>query len=102
MLNKKITLATFKKFLKENQGHLYIKVVTDFDSMTDGLRSLNGDFEEVIYDNNGHVENTLSIQGLWIVGGSRDYFSLYQDNTFIGIEVHNCCGKQIIARKAVI
>jgi hypothetical protein len=38
----------------------------------------------------------LGISGFWIVGGSRDYFSNFEENNMIGISIYNCCGDCVI------
>jgi len=93
----KITKATFKSFLKKNEGKLFIKNRSDFDAMTDC----------VSYDDTARFipveltdkcpDHDLGIRGLWLVGQSRDYFTEYEDEQFKGIEVYNCCGTDIIA-----
>ena len=95
---KKITKATFKSFIKKNNGKLHILKKSDFDGMQDCVVSVaNASFQPVVPAN--HVyENNLGIQGVWLVGGSRDYFSHYQKNGMIGIEVYNCCGSFVVAK----
>ena len=93
---KKITKATFKSFIKKHQDKLMIKVSSKFDGMIDGCERLNGGFTKAlpadrVFDNN------LGIQGVWLVQGSRDYFSAYSDDNFVGIRVYNCCGDFTIA-----
>ncbi len=97
-LNKKITLATLKKFVRDNSGQLFINVKSSFDGMTDGLEWLNGGFGAAI-ETTDHIDHTLGIKGAWLVGSSRDYFGHYNDNTYSGIEVSNSCGHFIIAIK---
>jgi len=98
MTTKKITKATLKSFVKRNRENLRILVSSRFDSMTDGVRA-TGDstFEDVTptsYDVEG---TTLGIEGLWLVGGSRNYFSAFEGDTHTGIRVSNCCGSVTVA-----
>lgn len=95
-MTKKITKATFKKFIRENENRLLIKVNSSFDGMTDGIQYFMGDFREV-QKIERHTENTLGIEGLWLVGGGRDYFEEYVDLHVRGFKVINCCGSQTIA-----
>jgi len=90
---KKITLATFKKFLKENEGNLLIKVKSVFDGMQDMVDQIeNAGFRELKKGNGEQAyyrsENTLGYEGVWLVGYSRDSFREIEN----GIEVYNCCG----------
>lgn len=96
---KKVTLATLKAFAKRNSNNLFVKEVSSFDGMTDGIE---------YNDNAGFVKTEITdktnyyqtgIQGVYTVGSSRDYFSIYEDSKFYGIEVYNCCGKSILAVK---
>lgn len=90
-ITKKITLATFKSFVKKNEGKLYIRVKSSFDGMTDCVESVKDEFS-LIKDREASHSNTLGISGVWLVGNSRDYFSLYEDETYKGFHVSNCCG----------
>jgi len=99
---KKITLATIKSFIKKNRADLFINVESDFDSMTDCVESRNGGFVKAEQDktdsiNSDYNERTQGIKGAWFVGGSRDYFNLYDENGFIGYRCYNCCGSFVLA-----
>lgn len=94
---KKVTKATFKSFIKKNEGKLYIKTKSRFDGMTDGIERVNGSFRQAEASNRDHFKNTLGIDGVWLVGGGRDYFNEVNENGFTGIEVYNCCGSFIVA-----
>jgi hypothetical protein len=100
-MQKKITKATFKTFIKKNINRgVYVKTKSDFDGMVDGVRPVKDDFTMVM----SYVpenEHTLGMAGVWLVGSSRDYFTAYSDEQFEGIEVHNCCGNFIVATRKV-
>lgn len=95
-LDKKITKATFKAFIKANKNNLFVLHKSTFDGMTDSVGQLKG-VPHKIEETNEHIEHSLGIKGLWLVGQSRDYFKHYEDEMFIGIEVSNCCGCSVIA-----
>lgn len=95
---KRVTLATFKSFLRKNEGKLFIKVKSEYDGMTDGIEQVKGDFVPAIKED-GNLDNTLGYKGVWIVRCGRDYFEKYEDDRFEGIEVSNCCGNFIVAVK---
>lgn len=97
MKTTKITLATVKSFIKKNAGNLFIKVISDFDGMTDGLEFKKGAQFEKAEPETRLVEETLGIKGAWFVGQSRDYFKAYEDDRFIGFHVWNSCGSFDIA-----
>ena len=93
----KITKATFKSFINKNRNRLYIKCDSDFDGMIDGIRySENPQFVPVKASER-ISENNLGIQGVWLVGSSRDYFSEFRGNDFQGIHVSNSCGSFTVA-----
>ena len=88
---KKITLATIKSFIKRNHGKLHIIVGSRFDGMIDCVSSNR----DATIEKAQHVENdgnNLGIAGAWFVKQSRDYFTPFENERFIGYEVYNCCG----------
>lgn len=93
----KITKATFKSFIRKNQGRLQIKVKSDFDGMVDCVMPVNGSFKPVQPDERVFRENTQGIAGLWLVGDGGDRFYHYEDAQHVGIEYYNCCGSGIVA-----
>jgi hypothetical protein len=98
MTTKKITLATVKSFIKKNSDNLFINIRSKFDGMTDGIQQIGNEFTKTQKDENLYSQNnTLGIKGAWFVGSSNDFFTSFEDDKFIGIEVYNCCGKFILA-----
>lgn len=103
---KRLSLATFKAFLHKNEGKLFIKCVSSFGGMTDGVeqnrtasyRPLTGIFGHSPRE--GQFDNTLGYHGIWLVGDIRDYFTPISENGFEGYEAYNCCGSFIVAIKA--
>ena len=94
---KKITLATVKSFIKNNQGNLQILTKSRFDGMIDGCAN-TGEVEfSPVRKTENNDSHTLGIKGAWFVGSSRDYFTEYNENGFIGIEISNCCGHFTLA-----
>ena len=97
---KKITRATFKSFIKNNTN-LFLNNKSSFDGMVDGVMPSREGFKPAVQTTrheNSHKYN-LGIEGVWLVGSSRDWFTHYEDDQFIGIEVTNCCGDFILATK---
>lgn len=94
----KITKATFKSFIKNNSDNLLIKVSTQFDSMTDCIQCVRDEFTSV-QPTTVWIDNNLGIVGIYLVGGSRNYFTAYEDGSHKGIRWSNCCGSGIIAVK---
>jgi len=93
----KITKATFKKFMRENAGRVYIKNTSRFDGMVDCVtRNENAGFSLLKRTAREH-ENNMGFDGIWLVGSSRDYFSEYNENGMRGISVYNCCGSFTLA-----
>ena len=97
---KRTTLATFKKFLRQNQGNLFINNQSDFDGMTDCVTECKGNMRKVEYAEHANEyarPNTLGIKGVWLVGDSRDYFDTFEDDVFVGIRCSNSCGSWSVA-----
>ena len=93
---KKITLATLKSFARRNNDRLYCKSLSDFNGMTDCVEHVNGDFKRTqITDEINYYRS--GIQGVYTVGSSDDYFHIYEDESFFGITIFNCCGSSILA-----
>ena len=95
---KKITLSTLKSFAKRNKDKIYSKCKSSFNGMTDGVESVNGKWEKsTITEPNERQYYKTGISGIYTVGSSRDYFTIYEDATMFGIEVYNSCGTTILA-----
>lgn len=95
---KKITRATLKSFIKKNRSNLCLKVESDFNGMTDCVERVEDNFSPIT-ESTRNETNTLGINGVWLVGDSRDYFSSYDNGVYTGIECYNCCGSFILAIK---
>jgi hypothetical protein len=93
----KITLATLKAFANRNKKKLFTKELSDFDGMTDCVQSVKMDWQKTEIKKSGYYKT--GIQGIYTVGSSRDYFNIYEDEYYFGIEVCNCCGLSILAVK---
>ena len=67
--------------------------------MIDGSRS-NPDAEFIpVQDTDRDHNYTMDIAGVWIVPNSRNSFSAYEDENFIGISVYNSCRTFILAKR---
>lgn len=90
---KKITLASVKKFIRENEGKLFIKFISEFDGMTDGLAFEKNPSFKTVEKTTENVDHSLGIKDAYFIGyGSRDYFNSFENEEFIGIHVYNSCG----------
>lgn len=97
----KITKSTLKAFINKNQGNLFSKEKSSFDGMVDCVMQNNNTGFNKVESIDIASKNTLGIKDVWLVDGSANYFALYEDEKFIGIEGTNCCGNWIVAiRKA--
>jgi len=103
LTNKKITKATFKSFVNRNRENLYFIPHSSFDGMIDGIRKAdNMEPRKAEVDPQGHIEHSLGIRGVWLVGHSGDWFKSYEDETFKGIEVSNSCGSfKVVIKKGL-
>lgn len=100
---KKITRTTIKSFLKREikNNNLYTKTLSNFDGMTDSVTHLqSSDFHKADpQDFDLDKKYNFGLAGLWLVGSSRDYFTPYADDTYIGYTISNACGSSIVAMK---
>lgn len=98
-MSDRITKATLKSFIRKNADRLFIRNLSDFDPMVDGVRQCDGNgFRPVAIDAaKASSSHTFSIAGVWLVGQSRDYFNSYSKDGFEGIEVYNSCGNFMLA-----
>lgn len=98
---KKITRTTIKMFIARQMAanNLYTKQISHFDGMVDCVMPCEGASWVAASTTDRNVENTLGVSGIWLVGGSRDYFTEYADDNFIGYEIYNCCGSSLVAMK---
>ena len=95
---KRITRATFKTFIARNRANLMIRTESSFDGMTDCVEHTGSHtFRPVEDAQPGCENNTLGIQGVWLVGSSRDWFSAFNADDLTGIHVSNCCGSFTVA-----
>jgi len=88
--SKKITLATLKAFIK-NSNELFVEEKSNFNGMIDCVESF-------VNTKMIHVskEKAIGHDGVWCVGGSRNYFRFEENDNYFGIEVSNCCGHAIL------
>lgn len=100
---RKPTLATLKAFVRRNQGRLFIRHISAFDGMIDGLSySKDRSIVPAVAPETrqyadgttgaGHPTHDLGIAGVWLVGQSRDYISPIEEPGFTGYHVYNSCG----------
>jgi hypothetical protein len=95
---KKPTRATLKSFINKNRQRLFVQVKSQFDGMVDGIRQVEHQGWIPAMEDR-MVDHTYGVQGVWVVGGGRDYIREYQDDIFKGFEVSNCCGRFVVGVK---
>jgi len=96
---KKITKATIKSFIKNNE--IYIIEESKFNGMTDCVENTESSsirLAERVTE--GSTQYNLGIKGAWFVGSSRDYFEAYEVDGYKGYRVYNCCGSFVLLAKA--
>lgn len=98
---KKVTLATIKSFIAREQkiNNLYISKKSNFDGMVDCVMPTDDQSFTPTLKAEDNIKYNLGVYGAWFVGNSRDYFTPYADDNFIGYEIYNCCGSFILAMK---
>ena len=83
-MTKKITKATIKSFIKKNKENLLIKLVSEFDGMTDGVvNNKNAEYKKI-------VSSSSDINELFVLG--RNYFEVIDNEKYYGYSISNCCG----------
>jgi hypothetical protein len=98
---KKITVATFKSFVRKNADNLFVNVKSRFDGMTDGIECRNGGFEPARrVQDNWVSDRNLGFSGISLTGSTKNWVEPYQDEQFTGFRVDNCCGSFIVAIRA--
>ena len=92
------TKTTFKSFVKKNAANLLLKVNSEFDSMSDCVRTADGAWR-MVEQSTMQLDKpyTMGIEGVWLVGGGRDWFESYETAELIGIRGVNCCGSFTVA-----
>jgi hypothetical protein len=86
----KPTLATVKKFVRQNRARLLVRNLSDFDGMTDCVeRCADRGFRSAAP---GKYTNDLGIAGAWFVFNSRDSISPLNESGMSGFHIYNCCG----------
>lgn len=93
----KITKATFKSFLKRNAGNLHILVRSTFDGMTDCCEQTGQKAFAPARETTRDTGYTYGYEGIYLVNGGGDRFSLHNSGGFLGIRVYNCCGSFTVA-----
>lgn len=96
----KITLATFKSFVKKNRENLLVKVGSSFSGMTDMCEPVDDHFTPAEDNDHFPTKNSLGIGGIYLVGSSRDRFRYFENENLVGIEVYNACGNFTVAVKS--
>lgn len=96
MQGKKITLATVKKFIRENIDKLLVRYDSQFDGMDDCVHS-NKDPQFQKAEPGPQDSYHQGVKHVWFVGQSRDWFSKFENENHIGIAVSNSCGSFVLA-----
>jgi len=94
-LNGKITLSTLKALIAAGD-ELFIRINSRFDGMTDGVEWVK-DAAFVPAARKDYTNYDLGVSGVYVVGGSRNSFTRFEENGFIGMRVYNCCGSFVVA-----
>ena len=94
--DKKITLTTFKSFLKQNEGKLLVKIGSRFNGMTDGVDSVKDEFSPAVPTKH-NISYQYGYEGIWCVGSSRDRFKYFEEDNLVGIRCFNSCGSFKVA-----
>jgi hypothetical protein len=95
---KKITIATVKAFVRKAKaaGTLLVRCDSSFDGMSDCVER-NSDAKFFVPQEVGDHGNNLGLQGVYFVNGSGNWCKAYDDGTYAGFQVSNCCGSWVVA-----
>ncbi len=96
-MQNKITLATLKSFIRKAGSGLHVKVTSHFDGQIDGCASFPNATFRPAEKPTQTFRNNLGVSGVWVVDGSRNSFTAYEDAEFRGIRCYNCCGSFVVA-----
>lgn len=95
----KITRATIKSFIKKNFSNLFIRNISDFDGMIDGMKYHNNAKFRKAISTDRDEKYTFGIDGAYILP-SRNLFKAFENEEYIGFNVWNCCGEfDIVIKK---
>jgi len=91
--SSKITLATFKSFIKKNQGNLYCEGKKGYDG-NDLWNHTSIGWKKAEIDPLNLIE-TLENYGVTLISDTAqyykpDYFKLFETETYFGIQIINC------------
>ena len=94
----KITIATVKAFIRKAkaEGTLLVRCDSCFDGMTDSIEN-NRDAQFTTTSECRDNGNNMGIRGINFVASSGNWCKAYDDGTYAGFEVSNCCGSWVVA-----
>lgn len=88
-----------KKFIKENEGNLLIRLTSNFNGMTDSVETLNEKFRPIEKLEKA-TDYNLGIRGLYLVCGGEDYFDPIEYEHYVGYRWYNCAGSgELVVKK---
>ena len=90
-MDKKVTLATLKAFVRRNEGRLLIKERSYFDGMIDGAAYIENPRFVPAEPTTSHPRNTLGIAGAWVLS-SRNRISRSTEGDLTIFKIDNCWG----------
>jgi hypothetical protein len=91
-MEKRVTIATIKSFIRKHGDAVHIRYLSSFDGMTDCVQSFDGPRAWHPRRVGEHPDHDLGIAGAWFVLRSRDYLSPITEDGFTGYHVSNSCG----------
>ncbi len=96
---KQITFSTIKSFILKNLNNLQLKILSEFDSMDDCVRSVRKEFKKIEFEREDKKILTERYNsGIKDAFFPRDSsFTEFKEDNFIGYEIMNCCGRFVLA-----
>jgi len=91
-MEKKITKATLKMFIRKNKDNLFLEVKSDFDGMVDCVMPCKSPKRKIDCSNLDFSKDCWGLD-LSLVGGDKI------NKIKNGFEVKNCCGKYFLTNQ---
>lgn len=98
-MEKKITKATFKSFVKKNLKNLYSVCFSDFDGMQDCVTAVEQKLAKVTTFDWSRGYGDCGMPNVWLCGGGDDRFGEIEYKGMKGIQCYNCCGHWAVVTK---
>lgn len=91
-MEKKITKATLKSFIKKNLNNILVGYKSSFNSMSDMIEETKCNFSKLNIDKYDEKKSTLGLFNLHL-HVDRLYIENFETSEYKGYNVYSCCGE---------